>query len=74
MSLSLFYKPVIETKKVGNQQLHDIIEKKLIGLPKMVGIEFISYLEALRDANVDGSDELIKAINSYGYIELSEGQ
>lgn len=75
MPLRLYYRPIIGEKMINTDgKLIDILNKKLGGLPKVVGHELSSYLEVLIDADVIGAKELLEAINKYGSVELIQSE
>jgi hypothetical protein len=70
MTCSLYWKPEsIESNRVGGIALREILEKKY-GYPYTLSYGHLDYLEALRDANVDGAEDLIEAIRQYGEIKI----
>lgn len=70
MSCTLYWKPVAQDdNRVGEIQLRNILEKKY-GYPQKLDCCDLPYLLALKDAEVEGVEELIEAIEKYDEIEI----
>jgi hypothetical protein len=72
MSQSLYWEPATPQTKhaVGDIQLRDLMVEFGTG-PQLIGKGELAYLAGLRDAKVDGAQELIDAINQHGAILLT---
>jgi hypothetical protein len=71
------WKPVTQASGSLDYALKRAISRKLWDTDGSIGIgvalvncKDIPYLEGLRDAGVDGADELIELINEHGALEL----
>jgi len=70
MSCSLYWKPIIENSfRVGDHILRNAIENRY-SLPTVIGFSAKNYLEGLRDAGVNGAEDLLEAIEKHGEIEV----
>jgi hypothetical protein len=70
MSCKLYYKWVSQHKhSVGNHELRDILENRY-GLPVKLDAHNYNYLEGLRDAKIEGAQDLLDAIAEYKLIEI----
>jgi hypothetical protein len=79
MSTSLYYLPVIPTKKLGGfkNPLKAIISKKFLNHDGSLGsnrftldYDHIEYIEGLVDAGIEDADKLLSAIREYKMIEI----
>jgi len=77
MSSSLMWKPVQEAKGSLPNELKWAISRRLWDTDGSCGhgvvivdSSYIGYLKGLRDAGINGADELINLIKEHGEIEL----
>ncbi len=52
-------------------QLRQVLEKRYKKFPKVVSAADIDYLSGLRDAGIEGAQELIELIDEYEEIEIN---
>lgn len=66
----LHWKPItVVENEVGDKLLHTIMKNKY-ALPYQLGRYDLEYLKGLRDAGINGAEELINAIGIHGHIEI----
>lgn len=72
MGCTLYWIPVNTDKNyVYNHILRNILEKKF-GFGATLSYGNIEYLQALKDADIEGAQELIEAIEKYEVIEIGQ--
>jgi hypothetical protein len=73
MSSTLYWVPTPRDRKPLPDRLKHALQKRYSSPlhTKITGAE-CDYLEGLRDAGIDGAEELLEAVLQHGEIELSE--
>lgn len=67
----LHWRPYSKSQtRVGGMEIRNLIAKKY-GAPSMLNCLNLEYLRGLRDAEIDGAQELIDAIEKHSSIEIS---
>ena len=75
MSTDLYWRPVSKDANILESHLKIVLRNSGItsGIhPVKVGREKIDYLHGLKDAGIEGAEELIEIINKYGEVEIFE--
>lgn len=69
MSRGLYWRPPTGWKRVGNFTLRDTLEKRF-GSEASVTMDHYDYIRALADAEVEGADTLLSALEQHGQIDF----
>lgn len=70
MSCSLVWRPIKESRRIGDHRLRDALGYEYGDWPIRLSGQALPFLRGLRAAGVEGAAELIEIIGRQGVVEL----